>query len=251
MIGKHYVVTGGTSGLGLEIVKALLSHGAKVTLIIRDIEKYQSLSLNKYKGQIQTICCDLEQQNDIIALTSQWSETIDGIIYSSGLGYFKSIAAHSNKEMIETYAVNLLGFHLLFYGLAPYLVNGASIVAISSQAAFVTQAHAAHYSASKAALNASLNALRIESPELHVMVVNAGPIRTPFHKKADPTMTYATKYSRLMIEPEQLAHRVIKGIIRKEQEINQPTWMHQMLKIYQLAPRTFERIFAPLFKNKM
>ena len=38
MIGKHYVVTGGTSGLGLEIVKALLSHGAKVTLIIRDIE---------------------------------------------------------------------------------------------------------------------------------------------------------------------------------------------------------------------
>ena len=47
MIGKHYVVTGGTSGLGLEIVKALLSHGAKVTLIIRDIEKYQSLSLNK------------------------------------------------------------------------------------------------------------------------------------------------------------------------------------------------------------
>ena len=240
MIGKHYVVTGGTSGLGLEIVKALLSHGAKVTLIIRDIEKYQSLSLNKYKGHIQTICCDLEQQNDIIALASQWSETIDGII-----------AAHSNKEMIETYAVNLLGFHLLFYGLAPYLVNGASIVAISSQAAFVTQAHAAHYSASKAALNASLNALRIESPELHIMVVNAGPIRTPFHKKADPTMTYATKYSRLMIEPEQLAHRVIKGIIRKEQEINQPTWMHQLLKIYQLAPRTFERIFAPLFKNKM
>ena len=109
MIGKHYVVTGGTSGLGLEIVKALLSHGAKVTLIIRDIE-VSIIVVNKYKGHIQTICCDLEQQNDIIALASQWSETIDGIIYSSGLGYFKSIAAHSNKEMIETYAVNLLDF---------------------------------------------------------------------------------------------------------------------------------------------
>ena len=63
-------------------------------------------------------------------------------------------------------------------------------------------------------------------------------------------MTYATKYSRLMIEPEQLAHRVIKGIIRKEQEINQPTWMHQMLKIYQLAPRTFERILHHYLKIK-
>ena len=58
----------------------------------------------------------------------------------------------------------------------------ASIVAISSQAAFVTQANAAFYGSSKAALNGVLNALRIEEQGFHVMTVNPGPINTPFQK---------------------------------------------------------------------
>ena len=63
---------------------------------------------------------------------------------------------------METYDVNVLGFITLFKTVKPYLTMNASIVAISSQAAFVTQANAAFYGSSKAALNGVLNALRIE-----------------------------------------------------------------------------------------
>ena len=41
---------------------------------------------------------------------------------------------------METYDVNVLGFITLFKTVKPYLTMNASIVAISSQAAFVTQA---------------------------------------------------------------------------------------------------------------
>ncbi|NHM76077.1 SDR family NAD(P)-dependent oxidoreductase [Staphylococcus sp. 11007852] len=43
MMNKHFVVTGGTSGLGLEIVRNLLHNNVKVTLLARDINKCKTL----------------------------------------------------------------------------------------------------------------------------------------------------------------------------------------------------------------
>ena len=95
---------------------------------------------------------------------------IDGIIYSAGLGYFKSISQHSINEMLETYEVNIIGFN--FYRmLYAIFIQTCEYCRISSQAAFITQAMR-HYGASKAAFNAVLNALRLEHPSYHVMSVN-------------------------------------------------------------------------------
>ena len=107
--------------------------------------------------------------------------TVSFIVF--GLGYFKSISQHSTNEMLETYEVNIIGFNLLLHALLPYLSKHASIVGISSQAAFITQANAAYYGASKAAFNAVLNALRLEHPSYHVMLVNPDLFERLFTKK--------------------------------------------------------------------
>ena len=250
MIGQHYIVTGGTSGLGLEIVKQLLEKGVFVTVIARNESKFNDIDFGSYQSKVTMVHCDLQNREAIANITSTIKYPINGLIYSSGLGYFKSVTHHSTEEMIETYDVNLISFNLLYNVLRPYFSKNASIVSISSQAAFVTQANAAYYGASKAALNAVLNALRIEESQFHFMAVNPGPIKTPFHEKADPSLKYAQKYETVMIDPQQLAKDILIGIIKRKREINQPKWMHSLLKIYQLAPRTFEQWLTPLFKNK-
>ena len=53
-----------------------------------------------------------------------------------------------------------------------------------------------------------------------------------------------------MIDAEQLAERIILGILKNKKEIYQPGWMHNILKLYQLAPRTLEKCLPNLFKNK-
>lgn len=104
--------------------------------------------------------------------------------------------------------------------LRPKLVKHAHIIGISSQAAFVTQANAAHYGASKAALTAVLNALRLEEPEFHIMAVHPGPIDTPFHKRQTRHLLF-NKYKLIMIDAEQLAERIILGILKnKKKSIN-------------------------------
>lgn len=50
--------------------------------------------------------------------------------------------------------------------------------------------------------------------------------------------------------PKKLANQIIEGIIRQKLEINQPRWMHNLLKIYQLMPRFIEKNFTSLFKTK-
>ena len=128
------------------------------------------------------IKCDLMQRK-ILNHYKILNTPINGFIYSSGVGYFKSISEHSTREVVETYEVNLTNFNLLYKVIQPQLVKAAYIVGISSQAALVSQANAAHYGASKAGFSAVLNALRLEQPELKVLNVQPGPIDTPFQKR--------------------------------------------------------------------
>lgn len=251
MKGQHYIMTGATSGLGLALLKSLLQQHVQVTVLARNPQKIAQLTHSVNAKQLTIIQCDLLNLDDINNVTSQLPNTrIDGLIYSSGTGYFKSLQAHNTDEILETYQINIVNFNVLFKILLPYFTNEASIVGIGSQAAFTTQAYAAHYGASKAAFIQLMNALRLEHPSFHVMTVNTGPVNTPFHNHADPTLKYAKKYQRIMLDPTRLAHDIIDGINKRKIEINQPKWMHVMLKFYNLAPRTLERLFPFVFKNK-
>ena len=53
-----------------------------------------------------------------------------------------------------------------------------------------------------------------------------------------------------MLDPEKLANQIIEGIIRQKLEINQPRWMHNLLKIYQLMPRFIEKTLLHYLKTK-
>lgn len=120
MIGQHYIVTGGTSGLGLEIVKQLLEKGVFVTVIARNESKFNDIDFGSYQSKVTMVHCDLQNREAIANITSTIKYPINGLIYSSGLGYFKSVTHHSTEEMIETYDVNLISFNLLYNVLRPY-----------------------------------------------------------------------------------------------------------------------------------
>ena len=141
MLGKHYIVTGGTSGLGLEITKRLIKKGLMLQFF-RNKEKYKQINFKPFEKRVQMLTCDLQDKNAISMLPQYIDTQIDGIIYSAGLGYFKSISQHSTNEMLETYEVNIIGFNLLLHALLPYLSNMRYCRNFES-AAFITQANAA------------------------------------------------------------------------------------------------------------
>ena len=61
MLGKHYIVTGGTSGLGLEITKRLIKK-AHVTILARNKEKYKQINFKPFEKRVQMLTCDLQDK---------------------------------------------------------------------------------------------------------------------------------------------------------------------------------------------
>src|SRR5271170_6878422 len=57
---KNVVVTGGSRGLGLGLVEALVAHGAKVTVVARDIDALESV---RARLGVATIPADITNQN--------------------------------------------------------------------------------------------------------------------------------------------------------------------------------------------
>lgn len=90
LTGRHFVVTGGNSGLGLESVRALATHGAKVTLACRDISKGNSardlIAKNFGDVEIDVRELDLASLASIRNFAADLSkETIDVLINNAGV----------------------------------------------------------------------------------------------------------------------------------------------------------------------
>ncbi|UXR79279.1 MULTISPECIES: SDR family NAD(P)-dependent oxidoreductase [unclassified Staphylococcus] len=254
MNGTHYLVTGGTSGIGYEVVKQLHCKGVNLTLLVRNEAKAHHVFPRKSFPNINILVCDLNDRTTVESLSSYFLQNdvqYDGLIYSAGLGFFKSLESHTSDEILTTYQLNTIHFSILLNILKPYLIENPKIVVLSSMSGLATQPYAAHYAASKAALIQILNALRIEEPSYHVLNVILGPVKTPFHDHADPLGTFKRKTAVFMLKPERVSKIIIVAMEKGRQELRAPKWMSIMLRFYSLAPRTIEKIAKPFFMSKM
>ncbi len=83
--GRHFVVTGGNSGLGLETVKALAEHGADVTLACRDVAKGEAAALG-IGGDVTVKQLDLASLDSIRTFADEMrGATIDVLINNAGV----------------------------------------------------------------------------------------------------------------------------------------------------------------------
>lgn len=162
---KTILVTGGGSGIGLEIAKQLLAKGNKVIITGRTEEKLKKAA-DKLNG-VHYIATDVNEPGDIVQLKKYLSDNFGGLdilINNAGqASYYKldedsDIAAKAYAEM----RTNYLAIIDLNEKLLPLLKNSkeAAIVNVLSIAAFVPNSGIPTYSASKAALHSYTQSLR-------------------------------------------------------------------------------------------
>jgi len=116
---KRIVVTGSSSGIGLETAKLLSQQGADVLGV--DVNKNFDYVEEFYRA-------DLSDQRTIDALIDVLPDNIDGLVNSAGLP--------PTRPAEKLLAVNLVGLKHLTTNLIPKLADGASIVNLASLAGF-------------------------------------------------------------------------------------------------------------------
>ena len=143
-LGKTYVITGATSGIGLAVAEELVRQGAFVMGVGRSIERChaaeQRLQAIGPQARLHYICADLSLQSQVRGLAarikevlaSQEMDRLDGLVNNAGTFTYWQILS---LEGFETqWAVNHLAPFLLTHELLPLLkaAPAAKIVTVSS-----------------------------------------------------------------------------------------------------------------------
>jgi len=132
--GKNFLVTGSTSGLGIETVRVLAQRGARVFATGRSKEKVVS-ALGRMPGVVVPLECELSDPKSVrgcVAAVQSDGAKLDGIIANAG------VMALPTLELVHGYErqffTNHIGHFLLVTGLLSELGDKARVVMLSSGA---------------------------------------------------------------------------------------------------------------------
>ena len=212
-------VTGGTSGLGLAIVRRLVAQGARVAFVARSPRAVQSVA---EETGAYGIVGDVGRKDDIYPIALQVTGNLGGldalVNNASSLGPtpLALLADTECEDLEQAFAVNLMGpFRLtkaLFGALASSARDGrgAVVINVSSDAAVNAYSGWGAYSASKAALR-SLTAIWAEEAKVEgvaFLSFDPGDMDTPLHALAIPDAEPAT-----LRRPEAAAAEIVDALI--------------------------------------
>ena len=163
---KHFLVTGGTGGIGSSIVEHLIQEKAKVSIHYhKNSSKAQEMQ-NKYiEGKVVLLKGDLTKESEVKDFFSKANNhfgRIDGLVANAGI--WSSTARFTSELELDQWRkiinTNLTGVFLcvkeFFRNLQTFTGNNASLVLIGSTAGLFGEAGHADYSATKAALQYGL-----------------------------------------------------------------------------------------------
>lgn len=188
---KNALVTGGTKGIGLAIVKELLELGANVITASRNEKDLYNLKNLNISGQaLITFKADVSKEEDRIKLMSyiqqSWSY-LDILVNNVGTNIRKPVAEYSVSDYRHIFSTNLESAFDLSKRCLPLLINSqqGNIVHVSSVAGLTHMRTGAIYGMTKAALNQLAKNLASEWAEHGIRVNSVAPwyIDTPLAKQ--------------------------------------------------------------------
>ena len=217
--GKIVIVTGGSRGIGLAIVRAFMREQAQV--IIASQNEARGLAavdmLDREGGQVMFIRTDVSQQQDAEKMVAEVLDrfgTIDVLINNAGAHEKASFTQESEDLWLRMYLINVLGTVLPSQTVIRHMQQRGqgAIVHIASKAGIVGEPGHAAYSAAKGAVIALTRAMAVElaSHGIRVNAICPGPVVTDMLFEAVPgdpdrkTLAAQTPIGRLS-EPDDIA----------------------------------------------
>lgn len=135
--GKRVIVTGASSGIGVETARALAGAGAEVTLAVRNTEAGErtaaDIARTTGSRKLRVARLDLADQSSVAALVASWEGPLDVLVNNAGIMDLPELT-HSPEGWELQFATNHMGHFALALGLHDALTaaDGARIVSVSS-----------------------------------------------------------------------------------------------------------------------
>jgi NAD(P)-dependent dehydrogenase (short-subunit alcohol dehydrogenase family) len=185
--GKRALITGGTSGIGLETARQFLQEGARV--IVTGLQE-ETLAAARSALAAEALVVkldagDIAAQAGLAALVAEHFGQLDVAVLNAGIGVFRPLAQWDEAAFDRSLDVNFKGPFFLLKALLPVLADPASVVLTGSVNAHVGMPTSSVYSATKAGLRSLARTLsgELAGRGVRVNTVSPGPVDTPIYGK--------------------------------------------------------------------
>lgn len=252
LVGRHVVITGGSSGIGKASAFAAARKGARVILVARDGDKLTTVvdEIRATGAEAHGYVCDITDDASVAetvpAILADHGH-VDMLVNNAGRSIRRSLTLSTDRlhDFERTMAVNYFGALRLILALLPHMRERkfGHVVNISSASVQSHPPRFAAYVASKSALDAFTSVAASETladgisfTTIHMPLVDTPMIAPTGNKNVNKVET-----------PEKAAAMVMRALIEKPKRIDVPTgtaaeWGNLLM------PRSKDRVLASYYK---
>lgn len=223
--GKSVIVTGASSGIGAATAKVLAAAGAQVMLAARREDRLKALAA-EIGGDVKWRVTDVTDHTDMLKLGEDAIKAfgkVDVIVNNAGIMPLSPIANRRVAEWDQMIDVNIKG---VLYGIAAVLPEmtargSGHVVNIASVGALQVFPAAAVYCATKYAVRAISDGLRMENDRIRVTCIHPGVVESELADTiTDPVAAEAMKaFRKIALKPDAIA-RAVRFALEQADEVD-------------------------------
>lgn len=244
--GSWALVTGGSSGMGLEYCRQLSAAGCNVLMVSNEREKLAELSAalsGEYGTQVRGHCCDLAREQaaaELFAYCNAEGLQIDILVNNAGMFFFEEIS-EENRGRAEA----MLKLHvdtptrlIFLFGEEMKKRGEGFILNMSSICAGMKVPGIALYASSKNFIRSFSKSIYYEYWQrgVNVCVVCPGAVATPLYRLKPRLMRIGVALG-IINKPEYVVRRALKGLRRGRRELKPGLMPYYLPPLISLIPK--------------
>jgi NAD(P)-dependent dehydrogenase (short-subunit alcohol dehydrogenase family) len=184
---KRALITGGTSGIGLETARAFLREGARVAITARDAASLEA-ARKDLGGDVLTIASDAGDvggQKNLAETIGKKFGKLDVLFLNAGIVEMRPLEKWDESGFDRSFNINFKGPFFLLQALLPIFGNPASVVLMTSINSHIGMPNSSIYGATKGAMLSLARTLSGEliSRGIRFNAISGGPIATAIYGK--------------------------------------------------------------------
>jgi short-subunit dehydrogenase len=236
--GKVVLITGASSGIGRALAIELGRRGATVGLLARRVDALRELAVEVERagGRALALPADVRDAAQVRAAAGELRarfERIDVLIANAGIASTAHITELRAEDVNEVMSINVVGAANSVTAVLPEMVarGRGQLVAISSLSAYRGLPKSAAYCASKAALSAFFESVRIDlrGTGIDVTIIHPGFIKTPLTAGRKAEMPY-------LMELDDATKKIVRAIETRRKSYAFPWQLASVVRAAMLFP---------------
>ncbi len=249
--GITVIVTGPSSGIGKETARHFARAGSNVVLASRSARRLEELAqeLERLPGRRLVVSTDVTDHKAVNAMVERALsefDSIDVLVNNAGVGLSAPIAEASLDNIRYVFDVNLIGAIHCIQAVTPHMKERrrGAIINVSSVVGRLATPYNGGYSATKAALNAITDSLRLELEpwRIKVTAVYPGNTITEFQENSlrELEMPHPSRMAARIaraVGPEAVAKTIVRAVRDGQREAYVSLTDAAAVMIKNLSPR--------------